>query len=155
IILKDLKAQSKVIKETPDSTLIDIGDGVRCLEFHTKMNVLGPGIAQMIDWSREDTEKNGVALIIGNQGEHFSAGFNIQLILMGIYEGDWDEVLASGGDLQSVLIRVKRAKVPVVSAPHGYTLGGGCEVMLHSAGVQAGAESYIGLPEAGIGIIPA
>ena len=155
IVLRDRKAQGAIIKETPDATLIDLGDGVNCLEFHTKMNVLGPGIAQMIDWSREETERNGVALVIGNQGEHFSAGFNIQLILMSIYEQDWDQMLAMGRQLQEILLRLKRANVPVVAACHGYTLGGGCEVALHCAAVQAAAESYIGLPEAGIGVIPA
>jgi 3-hydroxyacyl-CoA dehydrogenase len=155
VVLRDLKAQGRTIKETPDATLIDLGDGVNCLEFHTKMNVLGPGVTQMIEWSREETEKNGVALVIGNQGEHFSAGFNIQLILMSIYEGDLEESLRTGFLLQDVLLRLKRAKVPVVTACHGYTLGGGCEVMLHSAAVQAAAESYIGLPETGVGIIPA
>jgi len=155
IVLKDRKRAGAVIQETPDATLIDLGDGVNCLEFHTKMNVLGPGVMQMIDWSREETERNGAALVIGNQGEHFSAGYNLQLILMGIYEQDWDEMLAMGQQIQEVLLRLKRAKVPVVAATHGYTLGGGCEVMLHCAAVQAAAESYVGLPETGVGVIPA
>jgi len=154
IILKDLKAQSKVIKDSPDATLIDIGDGVNCLEFHTKMNVLGPGVTQMIDWSRQETERNGLALVIGNQGEHFSAGYNLQLVLMGIYEGELTEMLTEGFQLQETVMRLKRAKVPVVSATHGYTLGGGCEITLHSAAVQASAETYMGLPETGVGIIP-
>src|SRR5258708_1040553 len=155
ILLKDLKVQNKVIKDSPDATLIDLGDGVSCLEFHTKMNVLGPGVCAMIDWSREYVENNGVALVIGNQGEHFSAGFNLQLLLMGIYDDNLDEMLATGFQLQEVVIRLKRAKAPVVSAVHGYTLGGGCEILLHSAGAKAAAESYIGLPEVGVGIIPA
>jgi 3-hydroxyacyl-CoA dehydrogenase len=154
IVLKDVKKAGGVIKETPDATLIDLGDGVNCLEFHTKMNVLGPGISQMIEWSREETERNGAALVIGNQGEHFSAGFNIQLILMSVYEQDWDEMALMGRQLQEILLRLKRARIPAVAATHGYTLGGGCEVMLHCAAVQASAESYIGLPEAGIGVIP-
>jgi 3-hydroxyacyl-CoA dehydrogenase len=155
IILKDLKADGAVIKETPDATLIDLGDGVNCLEFHTKMNVLGPGIAQMIEWSRLETERNGVAMVIGNQGEHFSAGFNIQLILMSVYDQDWDEMALMGRQLQEILLRLKRSRVPVVAATHGYTLGGGCEVMLHCSAAQCSAESYIGLPEVGIGVIPA
>ncbi len=154
IVLKDVKSAGGTVKQTPDSTLVDIGDGVYCLEFHTKMNVLGPGIISMIDWSREYAEKNGTALVIGNNGEHFSAGFNIQLILLSIQEQDWDEMLANSRILQDAVLRLKRARVPVVTACQGYTLGGGCEVMLHCAGVQAAAESYIGLPEVGIGVIP-
>src|SRR6185436_2513740 len=106
IVLKDLKKSGKSVKETPDATLIDLGDGVNCLEFHTKMNVLGPGITQMLEWSREETERNGVALVIGNQGEHFSAGFNIQLILMSIYDEEWDEMARMGQQLQEVVLRL-------------------------------------------------
>lgn len=154
IDLGDLKAQEKTIKATPDATLIDLGDGVSCLEFHTKMNVLGPGTVQMIDWSRDYAERNGIGLVIGNQGEHFSAGFNIQLLLMGIYEQDWDEMLMMTKQLQDAVLRLKRATVPVVAACHGYTLGGGCEVMLHCAAAQFAAESYVGLPESGLGLLP-
>lgn len=155
ITLRDLKATgSAVIKQTPDATLIDLGDGVNCLEFHSKMNVLGPGTISMIDWSRDYTEKNSAALVIGNNGEHFSAGFNIQLILLSIQEQDWDEMLGNCRIMQDTLLRLKRSRVPVVAAPHGYTLGGGCEVMLHCSAAQAAAESYIGLPETGIGVIP-
>lgn len=155
IVLRDLKDTGAIIRQTPDATLIDLGDGVYCLEFHTKMNVLGPGIVEMIAWSWEEAERNGKALVIGNQGEHFSAGYNLQLLLMGIYEQEWDEMLASTRRFQEVALRLKRASVPVVAAVHGYTLGGGLEVALHCAAVQAAAESYIGLPETGVGVIPA
>jgi 3-hydroxyacyl-CoA dehydrogenase len=155
IVISDLKDAGKTIKETKDASLIDIGDGVRLLEWHTEpMNILGPGVIQMIDWSREDTEKNGVALVIGNQGEHFSAGFNVGLILMSIQDEDWDEVAMGVALLQNTVLKLKRSKVPVVAATHGFTLGGGCETMLHCSAVQAAAESYIGLPEPGIGVIP-
>ncbi len=154
IVLQDLKNRGSIIKATPDATLIDLGDGVNCLEFHTKMNVLGPGITQLLDWSRQETERNGVALVIGNQGQHFSAGFNIQLFLMSIYEQDWDEMLLMTQQLQEIVLRLKRSSVPIVTAVQGYALGGGLEVGLHCSAIQAAAESYIGLPEAGIGVIP-
>ncbi len=156
MVLADLKDAGKTIKENKDASLIDLGDGVRLLEFHTEpMNILGPGVIQMMEWGREDTEKNGVAMVIGNQGEHFSAGFNVGLILMSIQNEDWDEVAAGVAMLQKAVTNLKRSKIPVVCATHGYTLGGGCETMLHCAAVQACAESYIGLPEVGIGVIPA
>ena len=112
IILRDLKATaSAVIKQTPDATLIDLGDGVNCLEFHSKMNVLVPGTVSTIDWSRDYTEKNSAALVIGNNGEHFSAGFNIQLILLSIQEQDWDEMLGNCRIMQETLLRLKRLRV--------------------------------------------
>ncbi|MDE2127368.1 MAG: enoyl-CoA hydratase/isomerase family protein [Armatimonadetes bacterium] len=153
--LARVRGSGGVIRETPDLSLLDTGDGILCLEFHSKMNVLGDGISAFIDASREEAERNGAALIIANQGEHFSAGFNLQLVLMGIYERDWDSMLNLGQRLQLALLRLKRARVPVVAGVHGYALGGGCEVMLHAARVVAAAESYIGLPEAGVGVIPA
>ncbi|HEV2474567.1 MAG TPA: 3-hydroxyacyl-CoA dehydrogenase/enoyl-CoA hydratase family protein, partial [Chthonomonadales bacterium] len=146
---------SRVIRSTSDATLHDIGDGVYCLEFHTKMNVLGPGVVEMVDWSRQETEKNGLALVIGNHGEHFSAGFNLQLILMSAYSGETGEMLEMTRQIQETLLRLKRSTVPVIAAVHGYTLGGGCELALHCSGVQASLESYMGLPECGIGLIPA
>jgi 3-hydroxyacyl-CoA dehydrogenase len=155
ISLSALKETDGTIKTTPDCDLVDLGDGVFCLEFHTKMNTLGPGITGMLHWSLEETRRNGRALVIGNQGEHFSAGFNIQLILASVLEQDWDEMLAMTRHLQETVLMLKRAPVPVVAAVHGYTLGGGCEVMLHCAAVQAAAETFIGLPEVGIGVIPA
>jgi 3-hydroxyacyl-CoA dehydrogenase len=155
IILQSLKEAGAIIKQTADATLVDLGDGINGLEFHTKMNVLGPSIVEMIAWSLEETERNGRALVIGNQGEHFSAGYNLQLLLMGIYEQDWEEMLASTRRFQEVGLRLKRANVPVIAAVHGYTLGGGLEVALHCALIQAAAESYIGLPETGVGVIPA
>ncbi|MCS7273675.1 MAG: 3-hydroxyacyl-CoA dehydrogenase/enoyl-CoA hydratase family protein [Fimbriimonadales bacterium] len=143
------------VERNADASVYDIGDGVFCVGFHSKMNVLGPGVMEMLYKGVERAEREGVGLVITGIGEHFSAGFNLQLFLMMIGTGDFDELIAGGKAFQDSLLRLRYAKVPVVAATFGYTLGGACELAMHCARVVASAETYIGLPEVGVGIIPA
>jgi 3-hydroxyacyl-CoA dehydrogenase len=143
------------VERNADASIYDFGDGVFCVGIHSKMNVLGPGVMEMLYKGAERAEREGIGLVITGIGEHFSAGFNLQLFLMMIGTGDFDELLMGGKAFQDSLLRLRYAKVPVVAATFGYTLGGGCELAMHCDRVVASAETYIGLPEVGVGIIPA
>ncbi|MBI3537260.1 MAG: 3-hydroxyacyl-CoA dehydrogenase/enoyl-CoA hydratase family protein, partial [Chloroflexi bacterium] len=151
IVLKN----QNVVAKNESATLIDLGDGVACLEFHTKLNSLDEGIVDIARETLERVEKDFVGLVIGNQGEHFSAGANVMTIGLAAENKEWDKVNASVKALQDFLMTVRYASKPVVTAPHGYTLGGGCEVAMAGAQIVAHAESYVGLVEAGMGLIPA
>lgn len=153
-ILKSLKDQSKVIKKNAGASLIDLGDGVACVEFHSKMNALGSDQLGMIQWAVKEVEKNYVGLVIGNQGENFSAGANIMMMLMAAQEGEWDEINLGVRQFQNTTMSLRYSAKPVVVAPHHLTLGGGCEMVLHSDRAVAAAETYIGLVEVGVGVIP-
>ncbi|MFT0751911.1 3-hydroxyacyl-CoA dehydrogenase/enoyl-CoA hydratase family protein [Synechococcus sp. RC10A2] len=143
------------VERNADASVYDLGDGVFCVGIHSKMNVLGPGVMEMLYKGAERAEREGVGLVVTGIGEHFSVGFNLQLFLMMIGTGDFDELLMGGKAFQDSLLRLRHAKVPVVAATFGYTLGGGCELAMHCDRVVASAETYIGLPEVGVGIIPA
>jgi 3-hydroxyacyl-CoA dehydrogenase len=143
------------VERNADASIYDLGDGVFCVGIHSKMNVLGLGVMEMLYKGAERAEREGIGLVITGIGEHFSAGFNLQLFLMMIGTGDFDELLMGGKAFQDSLLRLRYAKVPVVAATFGYTLGGGCELAMHCDRVVASAETYIGLPEVGVGIIPA
>jgi 3-hydroxyacyl-CoA dehydrogenase len=143
------------VERNADASLYDLGDGVFCVGIHSKMNVLGPGVMEMLYKGAERAEREGIGLVVTGIGEHFSVGFNLQLFLMMIGTGDFDELLMGGKAFQDSLLRLRHAKVPVVAATFGYTLGGGCELAMHCDRVVASAETYIGLPEVGVGIIPA
>jgi 3-hydroxyacyl-CoA dehydrogenase len=143
------------VERNSDASIYDLGDGVFCVGIHSKMNVLGPGVMEMLYKGAERAEREGVGLVVTGIGEHFSVGFNLQLFLMMIGTGDFDELLMGGKAFQDSLLRLRHAKVPVVAATFGYTLGGGCELAMHCDRVVASAETYIGLPEVGVGIIPA
>ncbi len=143
------------VERNADASIYDLGDGVFCVGFHSKMNVLGPGVMEMLYKGAERAEREGVGLVVTGIGEHFSVGFNLQLFLMMIGSGDFDELLMGGKAFQDSLLRLRYAKVPVAAATFGYTLGGGCELAMHCDRVVASAETYIGLPEVGVGIIPA
>jgi 3-hydroxyacyl-CoA dehydrogenase len=153
-ILKSLKDQNKVIKKNAGASLIDLGDGVACVEFHSKMNALGSDQLGMIQFAIKEVEKNFAGLVIGNQGENFSAGANIMMILMGALEGDWDELAMGVRQFQNTTMSLRYSAKPVVVAPHHLTLGGGCEMVLHSDRAVGAAETYIGLVEVGVGLIP-
>ncbi len=155
IILPDLKKAKKVVLENAEASLIDIGDGVACLEFHTKMNAIGPGILQMVHEALEEVRKNFVGLVIGNQGEHFSAGANIALLLMAIQNEEWEDIDWMVRSFQGATMALKYFEKPVVAAPHGITVGGGCEFCLHCHRIRAAAETYMGLVEVGVGLVPA
>lgn len=143
------------VERNADASVYDLGEGVFCVGIHSKMNVLGPGVMEMLYKGVERAEREGVGLVITGIGEHFSVGFNLQLFLMMIGTGDFDELLMGGKAFQDSLLRLRHAKVPTVAATFGYTLGGGCELAMHCDRVVASAETYIGLPEVGVGIIPA
>ena len=152
--LKDIQHARGVVKKNGGASLIDVGDGVLCLEFHSKMNSLGDDQISLIRAGIEETAKNFDAMIIANQGENFSVGANLMLVLLAAQEEEWEELDAAINRFQQATMTIKYAPKPVVAAPFGMTLGGGCEICLHSARVQASAETYIGLVEVGVGVIP-
>jgi 3-hydroxyacyl-CoA dehydrogenase len=154
LVLSDTKRARGVVKKNAGASLIDVGDGVVCLEFHSKMNSLGGDQVALIRGGIEEAARNFQAMIIANQGENFSVGANLMLVLLAAQEGDWDELNAAVNAFQQANMAIKYAPVPVVAAPFGMTLGGGCEVALHAARVQASAELYMGMVETGVGVIP-
>lgn len=154
-ILDSLKDKGKVIKKNSGASLIDLGDGVACLEFHSKMNTIGGDTIDMLHKSLKEVEENYEALVIGNQGLNFSAGANLMMVLMAAMEGEWDDIDMMIRGFQKATMAVKYSKKPVVVAPFGLALGGGCEFTLAGATVAASAETYIGLVEVGVGLVPA
>lgn len=155
ILLPDLKERNKVVKKNASATLIDIGDGVACLEFHTKMNAVDDGMIEMLFAACDIVEKDFVGMVVGNHGANFSAGANIFKVLLGIQRGDWDILETMIAEFQRANMRMKYLAKPVVSAPAGLALGGGCEMAMHAAKCQPCGETYIGLVEVGVGVIPA
>ncbi|MDH5598264.1 MAG: 3-hydroxyacyl-CoA dehydrogenase/enoyl-CoA hydratase family protein, partial [Cyclobacteriaceae bacterium] len=153
IILDDLR-KDKVVFSNAGATLFDIGDGVLNLEFHTKMNTMGSEVIDAVNKSITLAEKDYRGLVIGNQGAQFSAGANLALILMYALEQEYDEIDFMIKMFQNTLMRVRYSDIPIAVAPHGLSLGGGCEMTLHADHVQAAAETYIGLVEVGVGLIP-
>ena len=145
----------RLVRKNAGASLIDIGDGVLQIEFHSKMNAIGGDTIQMLQAAVKEAAQNFAALVVANDAPNFSAGANLMLLLLEAQEGNWDEVDMMVRAFQGATMALKHADVPVVVAPAGLALGGGCEVVLHAARVQAAAESYIGLVEAGVGLIPA
>jgi 3-hydroxyacyl-CoA dehydrogenase len=154
LILKSLKERTAVIKKNASASLVDIGDGVACLEFHSKMNAIGADTISMMNYSVKEVGENFEALVIGNQAENFSVGANIMLLLLGIQEGEWDEIGMSVRQFQNANMNLRYSPKPVVVAPQGMALGGGCEITVHGDKARASAEAYIGLVEVGVGLIP-
>ncbi|MCU1263449.1 MAG: 3-hydroxyacyl-CoA dehydrogenase [Bryobacterales bacterium] len=144
-----------VLRSNAGASLKDLGDGVLCVEFHSKMNAMGDDALQMIQAGIAEAEKNFAAIVVANQGQHFSAGANLMLVLLAAQEEEWDELDGAIRRFQQGNMAMKYSPKPVVAAPFGMTLGGGCEVVLHAARVQASAELYMGLVEVGVGLIPA
>ncbi len=142
------------IGKNPGASLKDLGDGVLCVEFHSKMNALGEDHMRMLRAGLEETEKNFEAMVIANQGDNFSAGANLALLLLAAQEGEWDDLSVMIQRFQQLNLAFKYAKKPVVAAPFARTLGGGCEISLHAHRIQASAETYMGLVEVGVGLIP-
>jgi 3-hydroxyacyl-CoA dehydrogenase len=132
-----------------------MGDGVLQVEFHSKMNAIGGDTIQMLNAAVKEASQNFAALVVANEAPNFSAGANLMLLLLEAQEGNWDEVDMMVRAFQGMTMALKHAAIPVVVAPAGLALGGGCEIALHAARVQTAAESYIGLVEAGVGLIPA
>jgi 3-hydroxyacyl-CoA dehydrogenase len=150
-----LKKGGAEVERNSGASVVDLGDGVFCLEFHTKMNAIGGDVLAMVHRAVKRAEAEGVGLVVANQGVNFSVGANLAVLTMAIAEGDFDEVNLSVAAFQRATMALKYARVPVVSAPHGMALGGGCEVCLHSDQVNALAETYMGLVEIGVGLLPA
>jgi len=155
ILLKSLKERSKEVLANPGASLIDLGDGVACVEFHSKMNAIGGDTVQMVQRALKEVDRNYVGLVIGNEGESFSVGANLMMLLLAAQEGEWDEIDLMVRAFQNANMSLRYSSRPVVVAPFGMTLGGGCEVTLHGDRVCASAETYIGLVEAGVGLVPA
>ena len=149
-----LKGQ-KVISQNMGATLRDMGDGVACVEFHTKMNSLDDDIMNIANEAFERLEKDFDGLVIGNEGENFSAGANVFMMVVGAQQGMWDMLDAAVRKLQDMNMRMRYSPKPIVVSPTGLTLGGGCEITMHASRVVAAAETYIGLVELGVGLIPA
>ncbi|MCR6642308.1 MAG: 3-hydroxyacyl-CoA dehydrogenase NAD-binding domain-containing protein [Sporocytophaga sp.] len=154
IILENLKG-NKVVWKNSGASLYDIGDGVLNLEFHTKMNTLGGEVVEGINKAINLAEKDYVGLVIANEAPNFSAGANLALLLMYAIEQEYDEIDFMIRTFQNTMMRARYSSIPVVVCPHGLTLGGGCEMSLHADAIQAHAETYIGLVEFGVGLIPA
>lgn len=154
IILDNLR-QTHVVWQNAGATLFDIGEGILNLEFHTKMNTMGSEIIQGLNKAIEIGEKDFRGLVVGNDAPNFSAGANLALVYMYALEQDYEELDLMIRQFQNTMMRMRYSAIPVVAAAHGLTLGGGCELCLHADQVQAAAESYMGLVEYGVGLIPA
>lgn len=149
------KALYGVVKENAGASLVDLGDGVLGVELHTKMNTIDADVIQMVNEAVDVGERDFRAIVVGNDAEHFSAGANLAMIVGAALGKQWGQIDAIIDGLQKALQRLKYSRVPVVSAPSSYTLGGGAELAMASAATQAYAETYMGLVEVGVGLLPA
>lgn len=153
IILDNIRSEKNIWKNS-GTTVTDLGDGILNLEFHTKMNSIGSEVLQGVQKAIDLAEKNYRGLVIGNDGPNFSAGANLAMLFMMAVEQEYDEIDFSIRAFQNTVMKIRYSSIPVVTAPHGLTLGGGCEMNLHADAVVAAAETYIGLVEFGVGLIP-
>jgi 3-hydroxyacyl-CoA dehydrogenase len=155
LIILDNFRDNNVVWKNSGTTLLDVGDGVLNLEFHTKMNSIGGEVLEGINKAIDIAEQQGwKGLVIGNNGQHFSAGANIAMMLMLAIEEEWDELDFAIRTFQKTVSRLRFSSIPTVMAPHSLCLGGGCELTMHADQVVAAAETYIGLVEVGVGLIP-
>lgn len=155
VLLPKLKEQGRTVAANPGASLVDLGDGIACLEFHSKMNTLGEDTLRMIHRGLDEVRKGFDGLVIGNHGPEFSAGANLMLMLLEAQEGNWDDIAMVLRQFQRLNLTIRYFEKPVVAAPFGRALAGGCEICLPCARVQAAAETYMGLVETGMGLIPA
>jgi 3-hydroxyacyl-CoA dehydrogenase len=155
IALEIIRRSGGVVEGNTDCSLLDLGDGVFGLEFHSKMNTINPDILAMTCRAVARAEVEGIGLVIGNQGANFSAGANLIGLAGAIAEGAWDKVDRMVREFQQATLSLKYARIPVVAAPFNMTLGGGCEFCLHADAINAHAETYMGLVEIGVGLLPA
>lgn len=153
-IMLDTIRESKTIWSNNESAIQDLGDGIINFEFRSKMNSLGGGVLAGMNKAIDLAEKEYDGLVIGNQASNFSVGANLAMIFMMAIEQEWDELNFAIKHFQDTVMRVRYSDIPVVVAPHGMTFGGGCEMTLHADAVQASAETYMGLVEFGVGVIP-
>ena len=153
IFLKNI-GENKIIWENKDSVITDLGDGIINLEFRSKMNTMGEGILQGINKAIDLGEEKFSGLVIGNEGAHFSAGANLGAIFMMSAEQEYDEINMAIKIFQDTMMKLRYCNIPTIAAPHGLTLGGGCELTMHCDRAIAYAETYMGLVEVGAGLIP-
>ncbi len=155
LLLADIKRRSEPLARNGSASLWDVGDGVVCFEIHTKLNTIDPEVVALLGKALRIVPKDGYkALVVYNEADHFSAGANLGLALFAANVGAWpmiEDMVESG---QKTYRAMKYAPFPVVAAPSGLALGGGCEILLNADAVQAHAESYVGLVEAGVGVVP-
>jgi 3-hydroxyacyl-CoA dehydrogenase len=149
-----IRAKGKVFMENEGATIVDLGDGIGLIEFHTKANALNDDISDIIVRACEEGGKRFGALVIGNTGRHFSAGANLAMILESARKKDWGKLEGTIRNLQRATMSLKYSRVPVVAAPFSSALGGGCEICLHSSLVIAAKDTHMGLVEAGVGLVP-
>ncbi len=154
-ILAGARARAAVVKRNAGASLVDLGDGVLCVEFHSKMNTIGADTVQMLQAGVKEAARNHRALVVGSDAPNFSAGANLMLVLLEAQEGNWDEIDLMVRGFQQAVMALRYSDVPVVVAPAGLALAGGAEIALHGDRVQAAAETYMGLVEVGVGLIPA
>jgi 3-hydroxyacyl-CoA dehydrogenase len=154
-ILRTAKERGQVVRRNAGASLVDLGDGVLCVEFHSKMNAIGADAIEMLQAGVQEAARNYTALVVGNNAAHFSAGANLMLLLLEAQEQNWEEIDLMVRAFQGATAALRYSDVPVITAPAGMTLGGGCEVALHGDRTQAAAETYMGLVEVGVGLIPA
>lgn len=154
INLKQYKKKHGVIKKNSGASLLDLGDGIALLEFHSQSNAIGLDIIQMINFAVDEVEKNFKGLVIGNQGKNFCVGANLGMILMEAQDDNIFELDFTVRSFQNAMMKIKYSSKPVVAAPFGMTLGGGAEVCLPAAHIQTSMETYMGLVEVGVGLIP-
>jgi len=155
ILLPSLKDREMKVAGNKGASLVDIGDGVACLEFHTKMNAMGDDIINMVMKSADIVSKDFQGLVIANHADNFSAGANLPLVLFSAQEEEWDDLDWMIKQFQDSFMKLKYLDKPVVAAPAGLALGGGCEICMASDRVRFAAETYMGLVEVGVGLIPA
>jgi 3-hydroxyacyl-CoA dehydrogenase len=154
LILQTAREASRVVRRNAGASLLDLGEGVLAVELHSKMNTIGGDTVQMLQAGVREATKSGVALVVGTEAPNFSAGANLMLVLLEAQEGNWDELDAMVRTFQQATMALRYCDVPVVAAVGGLTLGGGAEMALHAVSVQAAAETYMGLVETGVGLIP-
>ena len=155
IDLQILKKAVGVVEKNANCSIIDLGDGVFGFEFHSKMNTISGDILAMTLKAIKRAEQDGIGLVIGNQGANFSVGANLMMLAVAMAEGAYEDIDMAIRAFQKATMAIKYAKVPVVVAPFGMTLGGGCEFALHADAINAYAETYMGLVEIGVGLLPA
>ncbi len=155
LVLPGARERTPVVASNAAASVLDTGDGIFAVELHAKMNAIGGDTLAMIAAGLERAETEGRGLIVATQAQAFSAGANLMLLLMEAQEGEWDGIDAMIRAFQRTVLSLRDAQVPVVLAINGLTLGGACEMTLHATGVQAAAETYAGLVEVGVGLIPA
>jgi 3-hydroxyacyl-CoA dehydrogenase len=144
-----------IVRDNGSASLIDLGDGIGCIEFHTKMNSIDEGIIDMLRYAVDEGQQQFRGLVIYNDDPVFCAGANVMLVLMAARQGEWQTLDAAINGLQQAQLLLKYSPIPIVAAPSGQVLGGGCEIVMHASHVRASAESYIGLVEVGLGLLPA